>query len=175
MGDSIINITTDNDSNDFGDFMKSIEDSMLNLVKKSAQVPKDFRENWEAFSAAINWQERLFMALLVFHLVLYLLAFITRNHVDLQTFLFIFISGFLFFSERINTWCRANWREIASQNYFDESGVFAGIFFAAPLLLLLFLQLINFLATASTTLVKVKRLQLAQQRNLEKSKEQKSD
>ncbi len=76
----------------------------------------------------------------------------------------------VFLSERLNKVCAENWSHFATQNYFDAKGTFAGIFFAGPLLLIGFIQLLNFLYTASQLLVKVKRQELAM-KNKEKGKD----
>lgn len=159
----------------FGEFMASIESSMTNLVQQTSRVPKDFQENFEAFIAAVNWEDKLIHYLGIFHLSLFLLFMFTRKNVPFQSCLFFFISGLLFFAEKLNSWGAENWREIASQNYFDKHGAFAGIFFASPLLFICFLQLINFLAIASSDLIKVKRLQLKQQQQQKSTEAKKSD
>lgn len=157
----------------FEDFMRSIEVSMTNLVKETSKIPQDFQENLEAFTAAINWKDGIIRFLLVLHVLILLLTILTRKNLTIQSIIFFSISMVLFFTERINSWCHLHWREIASQDYFDQHGVFAGIFFAGPLLFISFLQLINFLKMAADDLVKVKRMQLADQKK--KEKEKKSD
>ena len=74
----------------------------------------------------------------------------------------------MFLSERLNKVlfdnCDAigiaNGKCIATQNYFDPKGTFAGIFWAGPLLFIGFFQLLNFLFTASRLLIKVKKMEL---------------
>lgn len=46
-------------------------------------------------------------------------------------------------SELINTYLRHHWREFSRQNYFDEHGVFMGVMWAGPLLLLGFAMLVS--------------------------------
>jgi diacylglycerol kinase len=166
LDDLAVNIT-DSGYESFGDFMAEIEQSMKNIMQKSYKVPTDFSENWQAFITAIDWNDKLFTYLLVFHLSLAIIVLATRKHINFQGFLFILLCGLVFLSERINTYCSLNWRNISSQNYFDEKGAFAGIFFAGPLLLILFVQLINFLIIASKDLIAVKRLQLAKNRKVD--------
>lgn len=175
LDDLSVNIT-DSGYESFGEFMAEIEQSMKNFMQKSYKVPKDFSENWQAFITAIDWNDKLFAYLLIFHLSLAITVLATRKHVNFQGFLFVLLCGLVFLSERINTYCSLNWRNISSQNYFDEKGAFAGIFFAAPLLFILFIQLINFLIIASKDLIAVKRLQLARKRKEnEKTKSEELD
>jgi hypothetical protein len=148
----------------FSDFMESIEKSMTNLVTQTSALPKDFTENLEAFKAAVNWNESFIRCVVIIDVILFLIVFITRKNVNVQAAFFFLICLLLYFCETLNHWCSLNWRQLTTQNYFDEHGVFAGIFFAGPLLCICFLQLINFLKMASVELVKVKRLQLAQKK-----------
>ena len=160
------------DSGGFDEFLSSIEESMLNMMKQSSRIPKDMKEQWEAFSSAINWEEKLIRYLLVFHAVLFIFAFLSRKNVNLQCFIFFLICGVVSCSEYLNRWCNLNWKEIASQNYFDEHGVFAGVFFAGPLLLILFFQLINLLMIASLKLIEVKRMELRRKKATEKAQKE---
>jgi hypothetical protein len=101
--------------------------------------------DWGAFSAAINWKEPLIRGLLAFHLFLYMLfiGFLLFGNVAGQAALFFFIALLVAFSERINTYFAEHWEDVATQNYFDGQGVFAGILFAAPLLTLCLFQLVS--------------------------------
>ena len=60
-------------------------------------------------------------------------------------------------AETLNGLCAKRWEKFATQNYFDERGVPAGIMLCAPLLALAFAMLLNFLVMASSMLVTVKR------------------
>lgn len=46
-------------------------------------------------------------------------------------------------SELINTYLRDRWHEFSRQNYFDEHGIFMGVVWAGPLLLLGFTMLVS--------------------------------
>jgi hypothetical protein len=175
MNEQLANLTASFGGDSFGEFMESIETSMLNLVQQTAQVPKDFSENFAAFRAAVDWSDKIIQCLMFFHLFVFIAFIITRNNLTFQSVLFIVNCILLFFCEKLNSWCRIHWREIGSQNYFDERGVFAGIFFAGPLLFIGFLQLINFLRIAAGDLIKVKRLQLKQQLQQQNKNQGKSD
>ncbi len=66
------------------------------------------------------------------------------------------------FTEWINGTLAANWKAIASKNYFDTNGAFITAVFAAPLIGNAFLILIMLLLRAADLLIIVKRRQLAQ-------------
>ena len=89
--------------------------------------------------------------------------------------IFSIICLIVFFCERINSLCSENWYEFATQNYFDEHGVFMGVIVCAPLLTIGFLQLLNLLVLASGALIKAKRMKLQRDRNDKKHEEKKRD
>jgi hypothetical protein len=64
------------------------------------------------------------------------------------------VVGGVYASERLNAAAGARWRDFATQNYFDERGVFAAVLWCAPLLLLLAAMLIGFLVRAARLLVR---------------------
>eukprot|EP01036_Dinobryon_divergens_P034019 gene34019-43952_t len=149
-------------SGSFQDFMQSIEENLHEMIKLSGNAPKDALQHWEAFSSAINWRETWIQVLLGSHCFLFILTILFRRNVDVQTIIFLAAVGLVAMAERINSFCAAHWKEFATQNYFDQYGVFVGIVFCAPLLLLLLFQLVNFLTLTSSALIKAKRLQLKQ-------------
>ena len=70
------------------------------------------------------------------------------------------LSAAIYAAERINVWAGQNWRSFSTQNYFDKSGVFIGVVYAAPLLAIMFLQLINAVWLCSSMLIEVKRMEI---------------
>lgn len=46
-------------------------------------------------------------------------------------------------SEIINTYLRHRWQEFSTQNYFDEHGIFMGVMWSGPLLILGFTMLVS--------------------------------
>jgi len=85
----------------------------------------------------------MMVVLLGSHCLLFLLTIIFRRNVDVQTVIFLVAVSLVAMAERINSFCAAHWKDFATQNYFDPHGVFAGIVFCAPLLLLLLFQLVR--------------------------------
>jgi hypothetical protein len=117
-----------------------------------------FYDQTMGFYHAVAWkEEKWLMALFVFHCSHLALVIFGRKLFKLQFCLFITSCGLIFLSERINTIARENWREFATQNYFDKHGVFMGVVFSAPLLAILTIQLLVTLSEASELVVKVKR------------------
>ncbi len=135
------NFTSSGDG--FGDLMHDIESHFTNVMKSSAKAPNDIKEHISAFIAAINWkEEKWIFFLLAFHIVLLLAVVLTRKRQFIQFMLFVIICSLTAVSEAINSLCSNNWRRFSSQNYFDEHGVFIGIFFSGPLLIIGFIQLV---------------------------------
>ena len=82
----------------------------------------------------------------------------------------LLVGGLVRCSEQLNGYAARNWETFATQNYFDRSGVFVGIFFCGPLLLDSFMMLILLLREASSLLVEVKRMEIKKKQQAEKSK-----
>eukprot|EP01031_Cornospumella_fuschlensis_P024864 gene24862-30041_t len=149
---------------------QELEGQVKNLIKTHGRVPKNVWESMTAFSYAIDWRENFIRALIATHVVILVTVLLTRKNIELQFAILCLISLTVYFSERINSYAGLHWREFASQNYFDQHGVFCGLFLAAPLLLIAFIQLINLLAQASSALITAKRMQI--KRKLEKAKKE---
>lgn len=129
----------------FSEFMSGLEQHVMHLVKESAKAPSDLYEHWQAFTHAIDWTESWIRGLLAFHAIMLILVVLTRKNYELQCFLFMFMFGMVLFSERINKYCSEHWREFATQNYFDVQGIFIGIMFSAPIIIIGFFQLVSFI------------------------------
>jgi transmembrane protein 18 len=157
-----------------GDMLGEIEEQVKQLMRDNpgnARSPETPWEMWQAFSSAVNWSQRWIQGLLAFHALLFALVIVFRNNENAQVVLFMLICVLLYFCEQINTYCAQHWEEFSTDNYFDDRGVFAGVMFAGPLLLIGLFQLVNFLRLTSTLLIKAKRMQLQQQYNAKKKGE----
>lgn len=132
------------ESTSFEEFFSGIETSMMQYVKESYKSPESSWDHVQAFISAINWQEKIIVGILCFHAIIFLLFLIFRRNVDFQFGIFIIIAASVYMSERINRWCGENWRDIATQNYFDKAGVFSGIMFSGPLLAIATFQLVRY-------------------------------
>jgi hypothetical protein len=127
----------------FGDFMSQLETHFTRLVSESYKAPTTMLEHLGAFASAVDWSETWIRCLVVFHLFCALVALFLRKNVDVQTALFFILCVLIYFSENLNSYCRVHWREFSKQDYFDKAGVFAGIMYSGPLLLVLFIQLVS--------------------------------
>ena len=146
-----------NDSSGFGSIIEQLQEA----VRKNAKAPQNFMEGWAAWSSAIDWKEDVWIwYLLAAHVVNLLFFIMLRSNIEFQTCQFLLICVLVIFSEKLNTYCSARWQSFSTQNYFDEHGVFTCTIFAAPLLLVGFCQLLNFLYLASEALIVAKRLEL---------------
>jgi transmembrane protein 18 len=64
-------------------------------------------------------------------------------------------------AEYLNDFGKDNWKEFATQNYFDKNGVFVTLFVSTPLIAMSLAILLYGVKQASTMLIKVKRLELS--------------
>jgi hypothetical protein len=68
----------------------------------------------------------------------------------------LLIAGLVRCAEYINSLASQHWESFATQNYFDERGIFVAIMFCTPLLLDSLIMLLMFLREAGQLLVQVK-------------------
>lgn len=159
----------------FGTFMHNIESKLHTMMEKSYRAPADAREHFQAFAAAINWNQTWIRCLLGFHVLNFIFFIVTRNNADVQAAQFVFICLVVMFSERINTYCSLNYKDFSDQNYFDSRGAFIGLMFSGPMLLVCMFQLFNFLRLAGSALIKAKRMELASKRKPKTKSANKTD
>eukprot|EP00903_Cladosiphon_okamuranus_P009697 g9225.t1 len=143
----------------FTGFLGDVQATLLSQLNAQSVGPEGFVENFQAFRSAVDWSETWIQGILVFHLSLWLFFIITRKSFGAQVGLFTVILGGTRSSEFINTSLRDRWQEFSRQNYFDEHGIFMGVMWAGPLLLLGFTMLVNLLCQAASLLVTVKTQQ----------------
>jgi transmembrane protein 18 len=128
----------------------------------------------EAFAAAIDWSEPFVVCILAMHSFLYGIALCSLRYglEKVQLTLWIASLALAALSQRLNTVASHHWQRFATQNYFDERGVFSLVFWGAPFLSLALLMVFAFLYRAAVTLIALKRCELAEQRKQSKSKEE---
>lgn len=144
------------------EMLEGVEGQLYNMMRSTQAIPETVREHLEAFAAAINWQEKWIRGILALHVVTWTTFLVFRKWPRVQVVLFFVVAAIVGSAERWNTWGANNWRRFATQNYFDEHGVFATSVVCAPLLTLGFVMLFNFLGQAASLLVTVKRNELKQ-------------
>jgi len=145
-----------------GEMLEGLEGQLFAMMKSTAAIPETFREHVAAFRAAINWSEPWIQGLVAMHVVMWTTFFVFRKWPRVQGALLVTIAVLVGGAERLNALGAEHWRRFATQNYFDDHGVFAASVFCAPMLALAFTQLVHVLWTASTLLVQVKRKELVE-------------
>jgi len=145
---------------------KLLEFISSQLDKRELIKDSTLREDFLAFYHAITWSDKGFLILLFFHLLIVSLAISLRRNTDASIALFVLICATVLVASYINSFLAERWKStgLFTQNYFDERGNFISLFFSAPLLLIVFGQMIYSLVVASSLLIKVKRAELRRNR-----------
>ena len=146
-----------NGTSGMADALEAIHAQVYSMARETGNGPKNFVEDVSAFVAAVDWSERWIQLLLAGHLILWFTTVWTRRRFSWQSLTFFVVCSFVWSSEMLNTYARANWERFSTQNYFDSHGFFISVMFSGPLLLLAMFQMVNFLIIASNLLVEVKR------------------
>lgn len=131
------------------------------------------KDSFDAFRSAIKWSEPFIMGLITFHIViLFTTLFVTTRRCGIvpRMLLLFFVAVMVRSAEMLNRYGANNWETFATQNYFDEKGIFISIMMSAPLLMVSFIMLISYLREASGLLVQVKRQQLKEKQRNSQSK-----
>eukprot|EP00389_Voromonas_pontica_P002453 GDKH01003642.1.p1 GENE.GDKH01003642.1~~GDKH01003642.1.p1 ORF type:complete len:164 (+),score=10.73 GDKH01003642.1:168-659(+) len=128
-----------------------------------------------AFVGAINWTEPFILSVIIFHMLLVVAVICSRRSSTAHQVLFVLIACLVFSLKYINGFFRKHWNTIATQNYFDESGLFVSVTFALPLLVLAVYILMCMLFSASQLVVSVKRQELRNKAKVEAKKNRKAD
>ncbi|KAA8492118.1 Transmembrane protein 18 [Porphyridium purpureum] len=121
------------------------------------------------FVETVTWTEPFIMALLAFHVGMYAVAFLVRRRANAMVAFMFVIAALVFMTERLNTWGAANWTKFATQDYFDSNGLFAFIFYAAPMLLLGHILLFRLFALIAKMAI---RVSVAKKREQERQQQQ---
>ncbi|PNH06883.1 Transmembrane protein 18 [Tetrabaena socialis] len=146
---------------------------MEELVGPLQDVFKDLRRQWQSFQEAepflhvvqgfihaIDWREPWIIGILAFHVAMFLAAVATRKRTAIQTVVFMLAAGIVFMSERLNRLAGLQWERFSTQNYFDATGVFMSAVVSAPLIIVMFIVLINYLLSCASMLVEAKKREL---------------
>jgi len=115
------------------------------------------------FVHAIDWKERWIQALLAAQVGLLLVTVLTRKHATIQGTIFVAAMTVVYKGELLNELARKHWQEFSQQDYFDRPGIFFNVMISAPLLLGMFIIVINYLLACVGLLVKAKRMQIRHQ------------
>ncbi|GMH95342.1 hypothetical protein TL16_g13132 [Triparma laevis f. inornata] len=134
--------------------------------------PNGFKEAFEAFTSAIDFTKDGYWLslLLTFHVITFVAIIKTRRQTNVQITIFIILAILTIMTERINTYLAESYispgtpvensgilSTFASQNYFDDRGIFASIFFAGPMLVNCAFLVMCLVWEAKDLLIEVKR------------------
>eukprot|EP00615_Pteridomonas_danica_P009396 CAMPEP_0114351094 /NCGR_PEP_ID=MMETSP0101-20121206/16905_1 /TAXON_ID=38822 ORGANISM="Pteridomonas danica, Strain PT" /NCGR_SAMPLE_ID=MMETSP0101 /ASSEMBLY_ACC=CAM_ASM_000211 /LENGTH=191 /DNA_ID=CAMNT_0001490757 /DNA_START=1 /DNA_END=572 /DNA_ORIENTATION=- len=168
-------IFDENDTSGMGDVLNTLHEQVYQMAKDSGNAPKNFREDVEAFVAAVDWSEKWIQALLITHVLLWIVTIITRKNFTWQCCTFFFVCIVVWSAETLNTLAHNNWTTFSKQDYFDTHGFFTSVMLAGPMLLLSMYQMVNFLITASYLLVDVKREELKRSKQVKGSESESTE
>ncbi|OWM68479.1 transmembrane protein 18 [Punica granatum] len=150
-------------------------EQMAELVQKfSAELRSGLQpayENFMGFIHAIDWKEPFLIGLLAFHFLLLLTTIISRRNSNFQMCLFLLALGGVYFAERLNKILGDNWRNFATQNYFDPHGIFLSTLWSGPLLVIAIIILVNTLFHLCYLIVKWKKAELRHRARLSRNKQ----
>ena len=82
------------------------------------------------------------------------------------------IAGLVRSAELLNSYAAKNWRQFATQNYFDHRGIFTTVMLCGPLLFDSLILLLLLLREASQLLVQVKTAELKKKKQLQSKAKQ---
>lgn len=144
--------------------LDGITEGVLGDIMKNQATPTTIIDKLDAFRSAITWEEPFIMGVVTFHICMFFMTlFVTRRcGMGSGMILLTFMAGLVRSAEWLNTYGSKNWEDFATQNYFDDHGIFISVMMSGPLLLLAFIMLISYLRQASTLLIKVKRHEMQQ-------------
>ena len=141
-----------------GDAAANLEAAMLNSLRSMRQnATGSFVDDVLGFYHAIDWSERWLLALLFFHLCVWLVVVGTRRHNTVQMVLLVAFLAVVRAAEWINGVAGRHWELFASQQYFDKHGVFVSVMLSVNLLLAAFFILGNALRASVAMLIEVKK------------------
>lgn len=99
----------------------------------SNNIPPEMNVDINAVLSKVQYSDKPIIALIVYHIIVFLVAFLLRSHRIYRTIAFAYCMIFALLSEFIGKLIQANWQFLGfSDNYFDEDGVFLLVFFALP-------------------------------------------
>ncbi|KAH9509869.1 Transmembrane protein 18 [Bulinus truncatus] len=88
-----------------------------------------------SYLETVDWSEPWFSVLLGFHILTFLVTYITRKYQMIQAGHFFILLMLVYFAESFNEIAANNWKLFSKQQYFDSKGMFISLVWSAPLLL----------------------------------------
>ncbi|XP_046675403.1 transmembrane protein 18 isoform X2 [Homalodisca vitripennis] len=114
------------------------------------------------FLESIEWRDPWLIGLVTFHVIITLMAILTRNHGNFQVVLFLMLLLLVYFSENINEVASTHWRTFSRQQYFDNKGLFISLVFSVPILLNCMIMVSGWLYQSSQLMTQLRQAQLRQ-------------
>lgn len=155
--------------------MEQHMDQMVDLVQKiSGELRSGLRpayDNLIGFFHAIDWKEPWIICLISFHILLLIIAIISRKSVNFQMCLFLLTLSGVYLAERLNKILGDNWKSFATQNYFDPQGIFLSTLWSGPLLVIAIVILVNTLLSLCHLIVRWKKAELRHRARLSRNKQ----
>jgi len=142
--------------------LNGIADGVLGDIFQKQTMPQSTWENVQAFRSAILWSEPFILSLLAFHVLVIFAMFyaVRRGGIRSQFAVLGSIFAIVRMAERLNLLGSQHWERIATQDYFDSSGVFVSLMVCAPLLVISMVMLVCFVKEAGGLLIEVKTHEL---------------
>ncbi|XP_052202180.1 uncharacterized protein LOC127807964 [Diospyros lotus] len=155
--------------------MEGHMDQMADLIQKlTAEFRSGLRpayDNFLGFFHAIDWTEPWLICLMLFHVLLLVMAIISRKNTNFQMCLFLLALAGVCFAETLNSFLKDNWKRFAGQNYFDPHGLFLSVLWSGPLLVIAIIILVNTLFSLCYLIVRWKKAELRHRARLAQRKE----
>mmetsp|Transcript_8095 Transcript_8095/g.20173 ORF Transcript_8095/g.20173 Transcript_8095/m.20173 type:complete len:193 (-) Transcript_8095:141-719(-) len=144
----------------------ALQDIIESTLKGSGAYTQGFWEDVQAFVHAIDWaKDQWIFWLFAAEAAMLLIVALNRNRWEVLSVVFMLNAALLFFAERLNTLARRHWQSFSSQQYFDEHGSFASVIVGVPVLLAQLAIVICLLRQAACMVIKVKRIELRNNRS----------
>lgn len=130
-------------------------------------------KNLPDFISAIKWsEEKPLQAILLFHTLISILIIYSWNNSNYRIPLWIFLICLAFATEKLNEICAKNYKSLGfTEQYFDSSGKFILLIWAAPIMIFLACLTFKMLKDLWDTLIETKVRQIKSQRLAKKKKE----
>eukprot|EP01064_Diplonema_japonicum_P007530 TRINITY_DN1515_c0_g2_i1.p1 TRINITY_DN1515_c0_g2~~TRINITY_DN1515_c0_g2_i1.p1 ORF type:complete len:198 (+),score=54.37 TRINITY_DN1515_c0_g2_i1:59-652(+) len=156
----------------FGEYELSLE-GMQSLVGKAGEQAYD---EAMGFYKAVDWSEDWLKVMGGVHAAVWLVwlgTVIFGSSSNFKIGFFLTIALLTSSASYINQYGIDNWKDFATQNYFDPNGTFLAVTWCLPMLVLLFLILMQILIDVGRLLVKVKVQQFKKEKGKKDAKETK--
>ncbi|GFO01862.1 transmembrane protein 18 [Plakobranchus ocellatus] len=123
----------------------------------------------------VDWSDPWFSGLLAFHLVMFAITFLTRNHQMFQAVHFVILLMLVYSAESINELAAQYWSSFSKQQYFDSKGLFISVVWSTPLLINTLIIVMSWILTSSQLMVSAGRLKIEMEKRKQNAVERKNE